>query len=69
MQKKILEYCYWLGLLCMVVAIVWRAVDATKFLSHPLQVLSVTYLSFYKAALLFLVGAIATQSFISGKRP
>jgi DMSO/TMAO reductase YedYZ heme-binding membrane subunit len=68
MEKKILQYCYWLGFVCLAVAIVWRAVDATQLVGHPIQFLTVTYTSFYKGALLFLLCAIATQSFIAGKR-
>ncbi|MBI3663543.1 MAG: hypothetical protein HY234_10920 [Acidobacteria bacterium] len=69
MEKKIVQYSYWLGMLCVVVALVWRAANAMGFwLSTYVQGVSVYYLSFYKGALLFLLVCIATGTYIqSGK--
>ncbi|MBI1738375.1 MAG: hypothetical protein HYR58_03925 [Acidobacteria bacterium] len=69
MEKKILQYSYWLGVISVVIAIVWRAVNALGYGLRPLaQGTSIYYMSFYKAALLFLLLSIATGAYsMAGK--
>lgn len=70
MEKKILQYSYWLGVLCVVVAVVSRAAAAMGFFgAPPVAVLSLTYMSFLKGALLFLLTAVATGAYQAGNRP
>ena len=68
MEKKILQYSYWLGVLCVVVAVVWRAASATGYFGEMLVVLTLTYMSFVKGALLFLLTAMATGAYLAGNR-
>lgn len=69
MEKKILQYSYWLGVACVVVALVWRAATVMGFGGVPLmRGLSLTYTSFFKGALLFLLTAVATGAYQAGNR-
>ena len=69
MEKKILQYSYWLGVLCVVVALVWRAVSAVGYFGDSgAQVLTLTYMSFFKGALLFLLTAMATGAYQAGNK-
>jgi hypothetical protein len=58
MEKYILRWSYWLGVISFVVAIVWRVVVVA--VGKPLGFGGITYMSFYKGALLLLLMAIAT---------
>lgn len=58
MEKLILRWSYWLGVISFVVAIVWRVVVVAA--GKPLGFGGITYMSFYKVALLLLLTAIAT---------
>lgn len=70
MEKKILQYSYWLGVLCVAVAVAWRAADAMGLFGAPhTAVLSLTYISFLKGALLFLLLTVATGAYQAGSRP
>ncbi len=70
MEKKILQYSYWFGLLCVVIAIVWRAANAAGFfLWKVLPGVTVNYMSFFKGALLFLISAIATAAYMTVTKP
>ena len=64
MEKHIVRYSYWLGVVCLVIAFVWRALGAIGVnipaLGAPAGV--VTYMSAYKAAVLFFLLAIATSN-------
>jgi hypothetical protein len=66
MEKKILQYSYWLGVVSVVIAIVWRAVNALGYGFTPYtQTTGINYMSFYKAALLFLLMSIASGAYSS----
>ena len=69
MEKRILQYSYWLGLACIAIAVVWRAANAMGYLVQtdpPLH--SLGYMSFFKAALLLLLAAMATSSYLSANK-
>ena len=60
MSKIIMRVSYWLGIVSVVVALVWRAANAVGiWLPHG----GVGYLSFFKGALLFLLAAVASASY------
>lgn len=65
MEKLIARWSYWLGLACLVIAVIWRAVNAFGFLL-PLSVVpghTVWYLSFFHGSILFFVATIASTCF------
>jgi predicted membrane channel-forming protein YqfA (hemolysin III family) len=67
MEKHILRWSYWLGVISAVVALIWRGINAIVGL-HPAGVAivpgqTVWYMSFYKAALLFLLMAVASANY------
>jgi hypothetical protein len=69
MEKKILQYSYWLGLLCAVLAILWRGTNAAGyFLASVVPGVTVYYQSFYKGAVLLLLIAVASESYMASKR-
>lgn len=69
MEKKILQYSYWLGVVSVVIAIVWRAVNAMGFGLWPLTPgATVYYMSFYKAALLFLLVCVASGAYSTSRK-
>ncbi|HEV8384381.1 MAG TPA: hypothetical protein VGQ11_05870 [Candidatus Acidoferrales bacterium] len=69
MEKKILQYSYWLGLLCGVIAVIWRAANAAGFfLGNVVPGVTIYYQSFFKGAVLFLLTAVATEAYMAGKR-
>jgi hypothetical protein len=69
MERKILQYSYWLGVVCVVVAIVWRGCNALGFfLANVVPGITVSYQSFLKGAVLLLLTAIATQAYSAGSR-
>lgn len=61
MEKHIGRYSYLLGLICVVIAIVWRGLIAVG-LSLPERVGHVYYETFLKAAGLLLLLAIASAA-------
>ena len=70
MEKQIIRWTYWLGVLSAVVAMVWRALN-TLGIGVPLMLTpgtTIWYLSFYKAALLFLLVSIATAQMASSQK-
>jgi hypothetical protein len=72
MEKHILQWTYWLGLACLAVAVVWRALNALGSVI-PLPAFLGTgkfiwYGGFQKWGLLLLVASIATSSFIWSRR-
>jgi hypothetical protein len=70
MEKNILKYSYWLGVLCVVIALVWRAATLAGFLHiSTTPVYSLTYMSFLKGALVFLLTTVATGAYQAGNRP
>jgi hypothetical protein len=70
MEKKILQYSYWLGLLCAVVAVAWRAATVLGYFTAPItqKGFSLTYNSFLNGAVLFLLTAIATGAYQAGNK-
>jgi len=69
MEKKILQYSYWLGVVSVVIAIVWRAVNALGYgFTAYSQTTGINYMSFYKGALLLLLVCVATGAYsLAGK--
>ena len=65
MEKHIIQWSYWLGIVSAVIALVMRAFNAfgiwlpTAFA----QGRTVWYMSFFKGALLFLLISIATANY------
>ena len=67
MEKHILRWSYWLGLLSTVIALGWRAINMIVGF-HPAGVnvipgQTIWYMSFYKAALLFFLVAVASANY------
>lgn len=66
MEKKIAQYSYWLGLLCAVIAIGWRAANALGlFVTTYAPGVNFGYLSAYKGALILFLVTIATSAYVS----
>ena len=68
MEKQIIRWTYLLGLVCVVVAVLWRAaalagVGQINIGSSPLN-----YMSFFKAAVLFLLTSIATAHCVASQK-
>ena len=61
MEKQIGIFSYWLGLLCALVAIIWRGLIAVG-LKLPEKVGSVWYESVLKLAALLLLMAVASAA-------
>ena len=70
MEKHLVRWTYWLGLACVVVALAWRALNAMGAFLPESTVLgrSIYYMSFYKAALIFLVTSMATASYAASQK-
>jgi hypothetical protein len=64
-EKQIVTWSYWLGMLSSLLALGLRALNAFGILATTVVVPGKTlwYMSFYKGALLFFVIAIATASY------
>ena len=60
MERDIVRYSYWLGVALMVMALVWRVLTIAGV--HE-RVLNLTYMTAYKGAVLFFLGAIATTGY------
>ena len=70
MEKKIQLYSYWLGVLCGLIAMDWKAANfAGYFLANVVPGVTISYMSFFKAALLFLMISIATAGLILAAKP
>jgi len=70
MEKHIMQWSYWLGVICVVSAIVTRFLNTLGLPSMLLQTRgnSISYRSFVDGALLFLITSIATAGFAWFKR-
>jgi hypothetical protein len=69
MEKHIVQWSYWLGIVSAVVALVLRASNAFgSWLPAVAQGRTIWYMSFYKGALLFFVISIATANHIWWRR-
>ena len=63
MERQILRWSYWLGLACLIIAVVWRVANVFGLaLNAP-----IVPLTFYKGSLLLLVAAIASASYAGFK--
>src|SRR5262249_19039468 len=62
MEKLIAHWTYRLGVLCLVIAVAWRAANAFRWLMpfHVVPALTIWYLSLLHATMLFMVPTIAT---------
>ena len=67
MEKLIVSVSYWMGLICTLTAIGLRVLNMFGILSITVapQGSTLSFMSFYKGALLFFVIAIATTSYSS----
>jgi hypothetical protein len=70
MEKHIMRWSYWLGVVCVVLAIVTRFLNTLGLPTMLLQTRgnSISYRSFVDGALLFLITSIATAGFAWFKR-
>ena len=62
MEKLIARSSYWLAVVCLVIAVIWRAFNALG-LWMPLTIVqghTIWYLSFFHGSILFFVATIAT---------
>jgi hypothetical protein len=65
MERNIVHWSYWLGIATLVIALLWRALNAFG-VWLPTTVTpgnTVYYMSFYKASLLFFVTSIASANY------
>ncbi len=60
MERQILTYSYWLGVVCLVVTLVWRGLHA---LGIGCSFGAIGYTTFFKGAVLLFVAAIASASY------
>ena len=69
MEKHILQWTYWLAMASLVIAAVWKGLNAFGLGSATLLLRGqyVFSMTFYKASLLLFVAAIATASYASFK--
>jgi hypothetical protein len=67
LQKQIVTWSYWLGLLNSLIALGLRTLNAFGILAPTVvrQGKTIWYMSFFKGALLFFLIAIATASYAS----
>jgi hypothetical protein len=65
MAKHIAKWSYWLGIACLVIAVVWRAVSAVGMPTSPSLADGRTfgYLTFYRAGLLFFAATVASVAY------
>ena len=64
MEKRITEWSYWLGILCVVVALIWRGLNTLGLFGADIRAAqTIWHTTVYKAAILFLVTAIATANY------
>lgn len=66
MEKHIVKWSYWLGIVSAVIALVLRGLNAVGLLRPTVivQGSTVWYMSFYKGAFLFFLIAIATANYL-----
>ncbi len=66
MEKLIARWSYWLGMACLVIAVIWRVVDIFRSWSSSSAATSgqpVGHVAFLHASILFLVATIATACY------
>ena len=67
MEKSICRLSYWLGITSLVISLLWKVMNvfvAIKATTGPAEG-PLTFNSFVKAAILFLVTTIATKAYMS----
>lgn len=60
MERSLAHGSYWLGVVCSLVALVWKGLEALSVAPEGFG--SVRYMTFYKGGLLFLLIAIAAAT-------
>jgi hypothetical protein len=70
MEKYIMRWSYWLGVVCVALSVVTRILNTLGLSTMLLQTRgnSISYRSFVDGALLFLITSIATAGFAWFKR-
>jgi hypothetical protein len=65
MERHILHWSYWLGIASLVIAVLWRGLNAFGLGSPTLLIQGqfVFSMTFYKASLLLFVAAIASANY------
>jgi len=66
-EKHILQGSYWLGLVCSVLAVLWKVLDVVKVAPEGFG--SLRYMTLYKGGLLFLVISLATAACLAQRAP
>lgn len=70
MEKIIVRWSYWLGVACVVVALLMRTANAAGLMTVvDTRGMYIGYMSFFKGAILFLLTAVATSSYLSATTP
>jgi len=65
MEKLIARLTYWLGIACLVIAVVWRIVNVFRsWQSSAATAGPVGHLAFMHGSILFLVATIATACYV-----
>lgn len=69
MEKQIIRWSYLLGVVCVLVAVLFRAMNAAGWL-HDIDTrgAAIGYGSFLKGAVLFLLTCVATSSYTAAQR-
>lgn len=67
MERLVGEYSYWVGLVCVAIAVFMRGLDALAGTTYA----SEWYMTFFKGAVLLLLVTIATASYtrLKAQRP
>ncbi len=61
MEKQITKWAYWLGIVCLVVAVIWRVI---KLWIGPVPGVDIAPLTLYRGASLFFLAAIASSTYV-----
>lgn len=73
MEKLIARWTYWLGMACLVIAVIWRIVSVFRSWSSSAAASGqpVGHVAFLHASILFLIATIATASYawINSQKP
>jgi len=65
MEKHIMRWSYWLGIACLVIAVVWKGTNALGMWLPPKTAsqYAIWYLSFFRGSLLFFVASIGSANY------
>lgn len=61
MEKYIVQYGYWLGVIFALLSLIWRGLVIIKL--TPEKLLGLAYTTFYRGAVLFLVIVVGTTCY------